>query len=350
MALNCGKLFILASITLVSGAQEASDENCALQKSLNEEKGHLEGATGGASWDSGVPLGHYGKWTVIRQHVNQWRTKTRTDTFCGERTDQFEVRDMSSEYCFQNQDQTLGQTLVSRITNKKKGYAWFCAKQGPTTIEKTSFVEDTACVPDEGHFGLWTITRECKETGKVKQDKFCGMDTDTFDIAAQPSGFCAENQSTANGWSIVNQNGGQEAWAWYCENQCKPEIDKKYSGFEIDPNCENSEEVGDPDLLVQPVETLEEATTTTQAPAEVSEWSCPHAGPNPGFDTTRGICTNEANPWQQARGITCAAKWLLRKRCTQPGNTELGYWKKCQFCAQSCADAGLGYDGLNCSS
>jgi hypothetical protein len=84
---------------------------------------------------------------------------------------------------------------------------------------------------------------------------------------------------------------------------------------------------------------------TTDALAEVPQNNCPYGLP---FVNTDMQCSDLVTPYEKARGITCGDAWMVRDRCNQPSNTHLQYWQDCQFCAQTCSDLGLGYEGLKC--
>jgi hypothetical protein len=72
--------------------------------------------------------------------------------------------------------------------------------------------------------GLWTITRRHTTWGSTKTEAICGKSTDTFSIGLKASNWCAQKQNTANAQIIVNQDGTEMSWGWFCENQGVTEI------------------------------------------------------------------------------------------------------------------------------
>lgn len=71
--------------------------------------------------------------------------------------------------------------------------------------------------------GQWTITRKCSKNGKTKIDRgVCGMSTDVFSIANKPGKFCASFGQLTQ--VIVNQDGEERTWGWFCSEQCPTEI------------------------------------------------------------------------------------------------------------------------------
>jgi len=60
--------------------------------------------------------------------------------------------------------------------------------------------------------------------GGTKEEKnVCGLSTDVFSIANVPSEWC-KNKHNADGQVIVNQDGVERSWAWFCSNQVQTSI------------------------------------------------------------------------------------------------------------------------------
>lgn len=68
-------------------------------------------------------------------------------------------------------------------------------------------------------FGLWTIVREHPK-GRTKTDLVCGKSTDTFSVTNIPSKWCKTNRGS-DGQGIVNQDGEERSWAWFCSDQAQ---------------------------------------------------------------------------------------------------------------------------------
>jgi len=87
--------------------------------------------------------------------------------------------------------------------------------------------------------GKWTITRTHSKWGGSREDVVCGESTDELSIEARPSISCAEKHNGAAAWVVVNQQGKELTWGFYCDNQGNTEIVGTPT-FAVDDTCLNS--------------------------------------------------------------------------------------------------------------
>lgn len=91
----------------------------------------------------------------------------------------------------------------------------------PTTASPTESPTET---PTHSEFGYWTVTRRHKQwTNSEITEQICGRHTDTLSIACKSSKYC-ESKHGVGGWVIVNEDGLERSFAFYCCNQGQVEI------------------------------------------------------------------------------------------------------------------------------
>jgi len=285
----------------------------------------------------------WGVWSVVRQHSKYVKASTK-DTFCGQKSDQFSIKCDASKFCAAKHNSS-GQWLVN-AADKQVATAYFCCNQGETKIVSKEFQASDHCDPKAGQFGYWTVTRKVEGHSKERVDTFCGMKTATFSIGEGPSNYCdnlaeysgGKYENAKAGWVLLDQNGDQHGWAFYCNNQAKPEIVSAV--FKVDAECDAS--------LSEPSDTEDEQLNADTAETDDDEDHETHeCGYNPADN--RNGCTDMPNQWMKDRGNDCSAGWITRQRCNRETNTLLANWQKCQYCAHSCFWANAGYEGLECT-
>jgi len=286
----------------------------------------------------------YGMWTVERVHENAWRTTQHNHEFCGMSTDTFSLGYGPSKYC-KKKSGTEGYAVFDQ-SGVMVAPGWFCTDKAKPRIHGTKFLQNADCQPVTSTWGKWRIARKCDKFDNAIEEDFCGFKTATFKVHPVASKFCKNRTESASnygsagtGWAVVDQGMDQVLWPWFCTDRCKPEITSRV--FTEDFSCvldEDKEDVADEQ---------EENVIGLSETDDGLLPDCPQGLPEV---NTQGGCKDIANPYMQSHGNPCTAGWIIRKRCSRPKNTHLDYWTKCQFCAQTCSDAGFGYAGLNCSS
>jgi hypothetical protein len=88
--------------------------------------------------------------------------------------------------------------------------------------------------------GLWSVTRKHTRSGKTKSEKVCGFKTDILSIGSANSKFCTQKQK-GDGQVLVNQDGIERSWAWFCTEQGETTIvgSPTFAAEEADGPCSN---------------------------------------------------------------------------------------------------------------
>ena len=110
--------------------------------------------------------------------------------------------------------------------------------QSPTTSPTDSPSNSPTDSPTPAA-GKWTITRTHSKWGGSREDVVCGESTDVLSIEARPSISCAEQHNGAAAWVVVNQQGKELTWGFYCDSQGNTEIVGTPT-FAVDDTCLNS--------------------------------------------------------------------------------------------------------------
>jgi hypothetical protein len=113
----------------------------------------------------------------------------------------------------------------------------------PTNTPTDSPTQEPTASPTAPVFGYWTITRR-SPWGKTKVDTVCGLETDILSIQEVYSKHCHTNQNGAQGQAVVNQEGKERTWAWYCSNVPATEIVGQ-PPFAADESCKESHNAED---------------------------------------------------------------------------------------------------------
>lgn len=96
-------------------------------------------------------------------------------------------------------------------------------------------------------FGLWTVTRtHSKWNHLTREDTICGKNTDVLTIGSKESKWCREHHESL-GQVVVNQDGEEKTFAWFCQSQGQTEIvgTPTFVAEKPDGACKQQHQVGD---------------------------------------------------------------------------------------------------------
>jgi hypothetical protein len=68
--------------------------------------------------------------------------------------------------------------------------------------------------------GMWTITRGHSDWASLsKTDRVCGLSTDYFTMGHMQSEFCVGKDLGPTAQVVLNQDGKERTWGWFCSSQ-----------------------------------------------------------------------------------------------------------------------------------
>jgi len=89
----------------------------------------------------------------------------------------------------------------------------------PTDSPPSSPTDSPTSSPTAPVYGTWTVQRtHAKWNHLTRDDTICGKHTDVLSIASVNSNWCQTNHQS-DGQAIVNQDGQELSFAWFCSNQ-----------------------------------------------------------------------------------------------------------------------------------
>ena len=96
-------------------------------------------------------------------------------------------------------------------------------------------------------YGNWNVKRTHATWNHLtRDDSVCGKNTDVLSIASVSSKWC-KNKHGSDGQAIVNQDGAELSFAWFCSNQGTTTIvgTPTFVPEEADGPCAHQHQVGD---------------------------------------------------------------------------------------------------------
>jgi hypothetical protein len=117
----------------------------------------------------------------------------------------------------------------------------------PTDSPTSSPTNSPTSSPTETVYGTWDVTRTHAEWNHLtKNDKICGKHTDALSIGSVFSNWCQTNHQST-GQAIVNQDGDELSFAWFCSNQGATTFvgTPTFEPEEGDGPCAHQHQVGD---------------------------------------------------------------------------------------------------------